>query len=409
MKNILLKSLLKAKKTDEAELEDAIEAYLRDVKTLNKQQTEEFVSDLLVYIMQNFEKLDSEQLLAIVMQKIDALGYTLKTDAIEAIYEKSAVLAAAEVSAAFVFDKEDARVIESTYRALAWLKNDGTANTQEKIKQIIVSAMEGDVNMADLGETLRSAFEGVVDESARYFEGVSDHIIRQSQSLTRVQQFAKAGVDYVKVVAVIDSVTSATCRSLHGKVIKVSDLLGQADAITAATTIEEKKKASRWQSAPIFSVKLPDGVGMPPYHFRCRTIVVAYFPQNTDIDGKKANGSYIPWDKYNGKEVLFSQQDPFGYERVVTAKTFDHGGTYHGISKKTVLAGLKTLKELAQHRTEPGKEVGWSEDHKLFFVFKDGEVWTVYNTSNKNYFKDNAEPKTIASSSMKKGADNENI
>ena len=78
---------------------------------------------------------------------------------------------------------------------------------------------------------------------------MSDHIIRQSQSLTRVQQFAKAGVDYVKVVAVIDSVTSATCRSLHGKVIKVSDLLGQADAITAATTIEEKKKASRWQSA----------------------------------------------------------------------------------------------------------------------------------------------------------------
>lgn len=411
MKNTLLKSLLKAKKTQEDEIEAAIDAYLRDVNQLNKSESEKIVSDLLVYITQNFDKIDKETLLSIVETKIKSLGYTLDTAALEILHEKSAAAAAAEVGASFVFDKTDAQVLESMHRALTWMKEDGTVNTQDRLKEIIGAAMEGDISINDLGETLREEFAGVIDESARYFEGVSDHVIRQSQSVTRAYQFEKAGIEQVKVVAVLDNRTSAICRSMHGRIIPMEAVKSQADAITRAESIDEKKKASRWQSKPIFG-KLPASVALPPYHFRCRTIVVAYFPQNEEIDGKNVNGSLLPGEKYKmDKEVVFSHVDRnFQREYVVTDKTFEHGGNPHNVSKKDIISGLNSLEKMAFHKEFPSRTVGYSKDKNLFFVFEDGEVITVFDNGRKNYFRDNAEPATIESiSGVKKGVHNEKV
>ncbi|MDD3452576.1 hypothetical protein [Sulfurimonas sp.] len=411
MKSTLLVSLLKSKKTKADEIEEAIASYLRDVKAQNKKETEKFVSDLLVYVTQNVENIDKETLLRIVEAKIGALGYTLDTAALEALHEKAAAAAAAEVGAAFVFDKTDAQVLESMQRALVWMKEDGAANTQDRLKEIIGEAMKGDIKLNELGETLRNEFEGVIDESARYFQGVSDHVIRQSQSVTRAYQFEKAGVEEVKVVAVIDKKTSAVCRSMHGRIIPIAAVKSQADAITAAESIEEKKAASRWQSAPIFG-KLPSDVALPPYHFRCRTIVVAYFRQNAEIDGKNVNGSLLPGEKYKGnKEVVFSHVDKnFQREYVVTDKTFEHGGNPHNVPKKDIIAGLNSLEKMAFHREFSNRTVGYSSDKKLFYVFEEGEVVTVFDQRKKDYFKQNADIGTIEThSEVKKGEEDERV
>ena len=410
MKNTLMKSLLKAKSDANKEVEDLIETYLRDAKNKNKAQTDAFVSELLVFIMQKLEQdVDKSILLDLVSSKISSLGYTIETAALEHIYEMSAVAVASSLSATFTFDKTDTQVLDSMYRALTWMKEDGAVNTQDKLKSIIGQAMKGEVNMADLGETLREGFEGVIDESARYFEGVSDHVIRQSQSVTRAYQFEKAGVESVKVVAVIDNRTSLICRSLHGRIISVKKVVGQADAITSAQSIDEKKTASRWQSQPIFGTLAKD-VALPPYHFRCRTIVVAYFPQSVEIDGKNVNGSLLPGETYKGKEVLFSHIEPnFGYEVVVTDKTFSHEGNPHDVSQKQVIAGLNSMEKMALHRNELKRTVGYSKDKNLFFVFENGELWTVYDGTRKDYFKDNAEISTITTHSMKKGKTDEEV
>ncbi|MCD6654479.1 MAG: hypothetical protein LT067_06935 [Sulfurovum sp.] len=220
----------------------------------------------------------------------------------------------------------------------------------------------------------------------------------------------KAGVEEVKVVAVIDKKTSAVCRSMHGRIIPIKSVKDQADAITAATDIEEKKKASRWQSKPIFG-KLPSDVALPPYHFRCRTIVVAYFPQIAEIDGKNVNGSLLPGEKYKGnKEVVFSHVDRFGYERVVTDKTLEHGGTDHGLKLKDYIAGLNSLESMAIQSRDERRTVGYSRDRNLFFVFEDGEVITAYSPDDgENYFKREALKGTIESLSIKKGESNEKM
>lgn len=196
----------------------------------------------------------------------------------------------------------------------------------------------------------------------------------------------KAGAEEVKVVAVIDKKTSAVCRSMHGRIIPIKSAKDQADAITNAESIEEKKKASRWQSQPIFG-KLPAGVALPPYHFRCRTIVVAYFPLIAEIDGKNVNGSLLPGEKYKGKDVLFSHRDTFGYERVVTPESFDHDEfDKHGLSLKDVRAGLANLDWMGMPERFDDRTIGYSKKYNLFFSFKGEEVWTVFPPKNKKEY-----------------------
>jgi len=392
MKNTLMTSLLKAKSDANKEVEALIEEYLSTVKRKNKAETEAFVSDLLVYVMQNVESIDKEVLLDIVSAKVKSLGYTLDTAILETLHEKSAAAVASSVGATFTFDKTDAQVLDSMQRALTWMKEDGAANTQDKLKTIIGQAMEGEINMSDLGETLREGFEGVVDESARYFEGVSDHVIRQSQSVTRAYQFEKAGIKEVKVVAVIDNRTSIICKSLHGRIISVKKAVGQADAITEAQSIEEKKSASRWQTQPIFGT-LGKDVALPPYHFRCRTIVVAYFPQSVEVDGKNVNGSLLPGETYKGKEVLFSHVDSLGYERIVTEGTINHESDSVKPPLRKIKAALEDIADISTHvdpksgqeRIQTYSKVVGSKTGMYISYYPDGEVVTAFRR-DRDYF-----------------------
>lgn len=271
-----MKSLLKAKSNEALSTDALIDEYLASVAKTNKKQTEEFVADLLVYVMQRVETIDKEQLLVLVESKLAHLSYTIDSNTIEDIYAKSAIETASEIGVAFSFSNDDTRVIKSVNQSLLWLKDDGTVKTQEKIKEVLSSALEGDVATLEIGEKLRDSFDGIVDESSNYFTGVSDHVIRQSQSLNRAYQFKNAGVEYVKVKAVVDDRTSAVCRSLNGKLIPIAHVVDQADTIVEAETIDDKKEASPWQNKAIEGT-LPKNVGLPPYHFRCRTIVIAHF------------------------------------------------------------------------------------------------------------------------------------
>lgn len=383
MKSMLIKSLVKSKQDETLEIDELIDNYLAKVGAKNRAEAESFAADLLVMVMQKIDGTDKAVLMQMIEAKISSFSYGLDTSAIETIHTKTGEAVANALGASFVLDKTDAEVLQSMYRSLAWMQEDGTMDTQEKIKAIIAKALEGNIDKVALGATLREEFAGVVKEGERYFTGVADHIIRQSQSLTRAYQFNKAGVKLVKVVAVMDNRTSAVCLSLNGRIIKTDHLLKQADAISSATTIEEKKSVSRWQSQPIFG-RLEANVGLPPYHFRCRSIVVAFFPQTATIDGKRVNGSLLPGEMFKGNEVLFSHQDRFGYERVVTAASLEHDMMdKYGLTLKQILSGLNTLTDISTHAKFADRVVAYSKETNLRFVFRDGEVYTVYKPDKK--------------------------
>lgn len=75
--------------------------------------------------------------------------------------------------------------------------------------------------------------------------------------------------------AVMDDRTSAVCRSLNGRVISVSHLTQQRDRILGAKTREQLKDAAAWPQPLNPTTPLPANVGVPPYHYRCRTTLMA--------------------------------------------------------------------------------------------------------------------------------------
>ena len=381
MKHTLMKSLIKANSDKALDVEALIDKYLLDIKATNKAESQAFLSDLLVYVMKHLEdNKDKQLILDLVDTKIAHLGYSIDSSTLEEIYTKSALSTAVGIQAVFEFDKQDAKVIESINRSLLWLKEDGTQNTQNKLKEVITSAMKGDITTAQIGEVLREKFDGLVSESERYFTGVSDHIIRQSQSLTRINQYNKAGIEYVQAIAKIDTHTSEICKSMHKRIIPIKHLSNQANAIMSATDIETKKSVSAWQSAPIFG-KLPTNVGMSPYHFGCRTVMVAYFPKDEEIDGENVDGSLVAGDTHNKEKVEYSQKIPkFDKEVIVTDKTMKND-----ISNTDAIKGLKSIDRMELSITNPLQTVAYSKDTKLLYTIEDGSIVSITQAKAKEF------------------------
>ena len=95
-----------------------------------------------------------------------------------------------------------------------------------------------------------------------------------------IQAYDEVGVTKLQIVAVMDERTSAVCRQLNGRVIPVATAAGQRDLLMAAQDPEDVKTIAPWVPAKDLeglSTKAinEQGVIMPPYHFHCRTQVVA--------------------------------------------------------------------------------------------------------------------------------------
>jgi len=405
MRNLLIKKLLKSKLDESKTVEELIEKYLNEVKKVNKQEAEKFLADLLVSIKNQIEDVEVEDIISMVETKLSGLGYSIDMKKAEELYSKMATMEAVTLGTSFKFTNNDAKTVNALNRSMVWLKNDGSEKTKEKVNSVIEEAFKGNIKTVEVASALKDKFSGIVDDSVRYFEGVSDHLIRQSQSLAKVERWVSSGIEKAKVVAVMDKQTSSFCRAINGRIIEVSHLNRQANMIRNAKNIDEKKDATPWQKEPIFG-KLPANVGMPPYHFRCRTTIIAFFSETVKIDGKNVNGSIAPEAKYKeNKKVIFSHVDNMGYERVVTDKTLEHGGISKKPPLKDIIAGLNSLESIGFHNLESNRIVAYSRDKKLFYSFGGDEVITVFGASE-DYFKRSVDKDFIFSRSVKKGEDN---
>jgi SPP1 gp7 family putative phage head morphogenesis protein len=201
----------------------------------------EFLSSLLVYINKNYDSIDKETLLPLIKSKLQDLNIPVNTENLEAIYAKLAVTHM--FSSSFKFNQVDVKAIESMRKGFYWAGVEYNKKTQDKLKDTIEGAFKGEYPRAELSAKLKEEFTGVLNASTEYFEGVADHIINQSQNISRVNQALKYDVKYFKIVAHIDNRTSQICRSMHGKIIEAQHLSNQVDNVLAAKNISEKKSS----------------------------------------------------------------------------------------------------------------------------------------------------------------------
>ncbi len=390
MQEQLVSSLLKSKKNTTKDIEALIDEYIASVSQSARAKSKAFLADMLVFLVQN-STLPKTELLKIADARLQQLAFDIPTDAIEAIYTKTAADA---LSTAFVFDKVDADAIAVMHQNFFWLKEDGTERVQQLVRGSIEEAFNGTVPVKELGANLREKFGGITDDTERYFQGVSDHIIRQSQNIARIRQYEKGKVERVKIIAVMDDRTSTICRSMNGRVIDVPHLSGQADAIQAARTVEQKKDAAVWLGGAHFG-KLPKNLGLPPYHFRCRTLIAPFFGNETQVGDRTATGSYLPGQKYDDSIVVFSHIDTTGREFVVTKKMMRKFAK-HSVEPEQVLASLNSINAIGLHAKEPGR-FSVKCDNGFYMSVEGTKIVTIFKPTRamKYYYADNTKSGTI--------------
>ena len=172
---------------------------------------------------------------------------------------------------------------------LYWIGRGYDRFASDAIRRSLWAYYESGATRLQLAEHLEDSLTQLAEPKMKgYFNLLADHWVARTNELGRVSGYEEAGVEYVQVVAVLDAHTTQICRSMHGRTIPVKALSRQRDRILRAA---QQHDANAMKAAqPMFNddKKVPmtsktsdlinEGIGLPPYHFRCRSTTVAYFP-----------------------------------------------------------------------------------------------------------------------------------
>lgn len=236
-----------------------------------------------------FTAADEQRLLAAIEASIggEAMRTAMEGPVLtlsEAIYRVGAQEGARPAGVDYAFGLRDERALALINRFdLHWIGRHWDAGTRATVSEAVRAFFAQGWSYETLAERLEEAFAGVEERGIAYWQLTADTIATKSRELGRVGGYEQAGVGYVEVRAHIDARTTPICRSMHGRLIPLARLVAQRERYLAA--IERGNMLEAKHTWPMFEADtrfaegtrvLPDNVGLPPYHFRCRTITVAY-------------------------------------------------------------------------------------------------------------------------------------
>lgn len=394
MNKKLLEQLIKSNIQKAKNINQIIDEFITNQSSLAKEQLEEFLNDLFIYINSNYDDIKKDTLLAIVSNKLSDLNISFDTKQLDEIYKKLSLVNSP--SSKFEFDKTDLKAIENMRKSFYWTSDSYNSNTQELLKDTIEKAFKGDVTRADLSTILKDEFSEILNKDESYFKLVADNIISQSQSISRVNQALKYDVKYFKADAKIDSKTSDFCRWVNGRIISAAHLKKQIDSLLAAQSIEDKKQAVKWVNKPIFG-KLPLNIGLAPYHPFCRTENLPVWINEDERIDEKTGKKYKVKNTKDDKKYKLTHIDKTGIETKVKPHIYDKiVGGKHGLTEKQLVGALNDIKYKSPakisglHANEHIKAIALTNSGYTL-VYESDELITAFPPSRgKAYFNDNA-------------------
>jgi SPP1 gp7 family putative phage head morphogenesis protein len=191
------------------------------------------------------------------------------------------VLKPAKVKFSFkLADQNAAEVL--TNHTMFWSRHFYSTYVNDKIDEALKDYFTSDKPIKEVANDLQSRFKNVSKKnSSSYFKGLAEFTSNRVRELGKVTGFEKGGIKSYKIVAKIDERTSKVCRKLNGLIIPVKSAINYRDKIISLKSPEDVKKFSPWLSDSkadnLDTSKLPPGLSLPPYHWRCRTQAVANF------------------------------------------------------------------------------------------------------------------------------------
>lgn len=383
---LLLSTLLKAKFDKNKSVSELVDEFIKQNAKLAKKELEAQLANLLIFINENYN-IDKKVLKELVNSKISSMGLSINPNNLEEIY---AVLAGKNIAVNIVFDEIDIRAINAMRNNFYWVGKEFNKDFSDRLKDIIESAFRGEVARSELAQRLKEEFASELKQSVRYFEGVSDHIISQNQNISTVNQARKYGVKYYKVVAVMDSRTSAICRSMNGRLIPAEHIERQCDNIMNAKDMASKKAAATWAKEPYNgrSDKMDSNFGMPPYHFKCRTEIVPAWVDEYENDGVTMRAS-----EALGKDEIIRHIDKMGVERVLTFANANDKKHSANLLQRTsaakIVSALNSITHIAPHANVEQKSIAKTQNGYII-IFDGDKIDTIFPTKDnqalKKYF-----------------------
>ena len=153
------------------------------------------------------------------------------------------------------------------------------------IRKALIDYYEQGLSRQQITQRFAQDFAGLTKRNQHYWEVLADHTATRTREIGRVGAYQAADMKYVQVRAHLDARTTEICRKMHGKIIPIANLVKQRDdyldAVNQQDQVAAKAVWRMWKETDkldsISGKVLPSDTAMPPYHFNCRTITVAYF------------------------------------------------------------------------------------------------------------------------------------
>lgn len=267
--NKLSNLLLKKYDLEEKEaIKNAIRFIVSEGDVLELQDIKEIISELE-------ENLSGERLYQIFKRDIEA--FTLNT------YVKG--YESTNLGLNFEFNKVDKEAIYWLGRTdigQYWIGDGYSKQLNKKLEKLTEKMLQQGLGRVNAGQFLSDYFNEEYPRTKNYWELMSEHLITRSREFGRLSSYEKAGIQFIKINAIKDSRTSEICWNLHGRILPVSKLTAQRDKLMSSGSVDEVKKIAPWYNIKqvlalikdVPSNKLPEGIGLPPYHGFCRTTTV---------------------------------------------------------------------------------------------------------------------------------------
>jgi SPP1 gp7 family putative phage head morphogenesis protein len=185
-----------------------------------------------------------------------------------------------------VIDSQAAKILGK--HTMFWILNYYSDQLQTEIDDILKGYYSEGKLIGEVASDFATKFSDKSDKGFAYFEGLAEHTTYRVNELGKINGYEKAGVEYYEIKAIMDDRTSDICREMDGVIFPVSEALSFRDQVLKLKSPEDIKSFAPWQSASkVLEYKLtgnfPTGMAIPPYHWRCRTITIAYFGNPPEI------------------------------------------------------------------------------------------------------------------------------
>lgn len=267
-----------------------------------------------------------------------------------------------------------------------WLREHYSRDVQAGFEGLLNQAYAEGWSRDRLAEAMQQQFRELAPASRAYFNGLADHTTRKLREIGRVAGYERAGITQVKVQAILDARTSAICRCMNGRIIPVATLAAQKERILSARSREELQQAQPWLTNLTAVSDLPANYGLPPYHYRCRTVTVAYFPELSEV-GKPVQWSDDAGKPFVGDKIVASHVDEkLGRELLLSERGLRHANNEarHPIARQKLEAALRSIERKGLSDGTRGRAqelVTLSKNHAVLF-FRNNLIYNAYQFQN---------------------------